>query len=175
MNVATAPVLILAGGTGGHIFPGLAVAQALRERDVAAGLEVWLLPERRIAKPGEIVWSRIFVEGGKLKMDLGRAKVITLPRAETERRWKETTEQWPIMHAVTYGVSRDQMMAKHQANHIQCVYAKNAKDADQALLAKASMAAALGHVAPPPPEPAPNVSTASFIVAITSGSWPMPR
>ena len=36
------------------------------------------------------------------------------------------------------------MMARHKANHIQCVYAKNAKDADQCLMAKASMAAALG-------------------------------
>jgi hypothetical protein len=24
-----------------------------------------------VSKPGEIVWSRVFVEGGKLKMDLG--------------------------------------------------------------------------------------------------------
>ena len=99
---------------------------------------------RGIAKPGEIVWSRIFVEGGKLKMDLGRAKVITLPQAETERRWKETTAQWPIMHAVTYGVSRDQMMARHKANHIQVAYAHSAKEADLALYAKAALAAELG-------------------------------
>ena len=99
---------------------------------------------RGIAKPGEIVWSRIFVEAGKLKMDLGRAKVITLPQAETERRWKETTVQWPIMHAVTYGVSRDQMMARHKANHIQVAYANSAKEADLALYAKAALAAELG-------------------------------
>jgi hypothetical protein len=99
---------------------------------------------RGIAKPGEIVWSRVFVEAGKLKMDLGRAKVITLPQAETERRWKETTVQWPIMHAVTYGVSRDQMMARHKANHIQVAYANSAKEADLALYTKAALAAELG-------------------------------
>ncbi|MCC6415910.1 MAG: fucose isomerase [Opitutaceae bacterium] len=99
---------------------------------------------RGIAKPGEIVWSRVFLENGKLKMDLGRAKVITLPREETERRWKETTKQWPIMHAVTYGVSRDQMMARHKANHIHVAYAKSAQDADLAMYAKAALAAELG-------------------------------
>ena len=101
-----------------------------------------------ISHPGEIVWSRIFLEttskGTKLKMDLGRAEVITLPLAETQRRWNATTSQWPIMHAVTYGVSRDQMMARHQANHIQVVYANSAADADKALLTKATMAAELG-------------------------------
>jgi hypothetical protein len=99
---------------------------------------------RGIAKPGEIVWSRFFLENGKLKLDLGRAKVITLPEAETERRWKETTYQWPIMHAVTYGVSRDQMMARHKANHIQVAYAKDAAAADLALYTKAQLAAQLG-------------------------------
>jgi len=99
---------------------------------------------RGIAKPGEIVWSRIFVENGKLKMDLGRAKVVELPREETERRWRETTPQWPIMHAVTYGVSRDQMMARHKANHIQVAYATDAAAADLALYTKAALAKELG-------------------------------
>jgi len=97
-----------------------------------------------ISKPGEIVWSRIFIERNKLKMDLGRARVVKLPLKETERRWILTTSQWPIMHAVTYGVSRDQMMARHKANHIQVVYARSAADADKALLAKAAMAEAMG-------------------------------
>ncbi len=97
-----------------------------------------------ISKPGEIVWSRIFVDGNQLKMDLGRAGVVKLPAEETERRWQATTPQWPIMHAVTYGVSRDQFMARHKANHIQVVYAKGAEDADRALMAKASMAQAMG-------------------------------
>jgi len=99
---------------------------------------------RGIAKPGEIVWSRIFVEKGKLKMDLGRAKAIALPAEETERRWQETTPQWPIMHAVTYGVSRDQMMARHKANHIQVAYANSAREADLALYTKAALARELG-------------------------------
>ncbi|MEO0453234.1 MAG: fucose isomerase [Verrucomicrobiota bacterium] len=97
-----------------------------------------------IAKQGEIVWSRVFIEGGKLKMDLGRAKVIKLPSEETQRRLDETTPQWPIMHAVTYGVSRDQMMARHKANHINVAYAKSAKEADSCLYAKAELAKLLG-------------------------------
>ncbi len=97
-----------------------------------------------ISKPGEIVWSRIFVENNRLNMDLGRAQVVALPEEETERRWQATTPQWPIMHAVTYGVSRDQMMARHKSNHIQVAYAKSADAADKALMAKAAMAAGLG-------------------------------
>jgi hypothetical protein len=97
-----------------------------------------------IAKPGEIVWSRIFVEAGKLKMDLGRAKVIKLPEKETQRRLDATTPQWPIMHAVTYGVDRDQMMARHKANHLQVAYAKDASAADLCLYTKAALAQKLG-------------------------------
>ncbi len=63
---------------------------------------------------------------------------IELPREETERRWRITTPQWPIMHAVTPGISRDQMMARHKANHIQVAYAPDAASAKLALAAKAA-------------------------------------
>ncbi len=97
-----------------------------------------------VAKPGEIVWSRVFIDDGVLKADLGRGAARKLPATETERRWAATTPQWPIMHAVTYGVSRDQMMARHKANHIQVAYAPTAKDADRALAAKAALFDELG-------------------------------
>lgn len=97
-----------------------------------------------VSKPGHIVWSRVFVMDGKLHCDLGVAKVVKLPEAETERRWRETTPQWPIMHAVLDGISRDQMMARHKSNHIQVVYAPNAKEANRALRIKAAAMAELG-------------------------------
>jgi hypothetical protein len=99
---------------------------------------------RGISKPGEIVWSRIFVTPDGLNMDLGRGGVVKLPQAETERRWQSTTWQWPIMHGVTYGVTRDQFMARHKANHLQVVYANSPVAADRCLMAKAAMAEALG-------------------------------
>ena len=101
-----------------------------------------------VSRPGEIVWSRIWVDGTgggeRLRMDIGRAQVVPLPDEETRRRLQATTWQWPIMHAVTYGVSRDQMMARHKANHLQVAYARDAAGADRAALVKASMARALG-------------------------------
>ena len=101
-----------------------------------------------VSKPGEIVWSRIWVDGTgateKLRMDIGRAGVVKLPEEETRRRLESTTKQWPIMHAVTYGVSRDQMMARHKANHVQVAYARDAEAADRCALVKAAAARALG-------------------------------
>ena len=97
-----------------------------------------------ISKPGHIVWSRIFVMGGKLHCDLGVARVVELPEKETERRWRETTPQWPIMHAVLDGICRDQMMARHKSNHIQVVYAPSRKQAHRAARVKAAALAELG-------------------------------
>ena len=97
-----------------------------------------------VSKPGELVWSRIFVAEGRLMMDIGRAHAVSLPAEETRRRWEATNPQWPIMHAVLPGISRDQMMARHKANHIQVAYAPSADDANRALAAKVAMAQGLG-------------------------------
>ena len=97
-----------------------------------------------ISKAGEIVWSRVFVMNGDLHADLGRGTVIELPQKEVEALWKATTEQWPMMHAVLHGINRDQMMARHKANHIQVAYAPSAELADKALAAKAAMFAEMG-------------------------------
>ena len=97
-----------------------------------------------VSKPGEIVWSRVFIMDGQLHADLGRATAVELSEEETERRWQETTPQWPIMHAVLHGVNRDQMMARHKANHLNVAYAPSAEEANKALVAKAAMFEAMG-------------------------------
>lgn len=97
-----------------------------------------------VSKPGEIVWSRVFIMDGVLHVDLGRGHVADLPAEETQRRLDATDPQWPIMHAVLHGVSRDQLMARHKANHAQVAYAPSADLADQAVLAKAALFQELG-------------------------------
>jgi hypothetical protein len=119
-----------------------------------AGAEGWRQPAmyfpsggstlRGISKPGQIVWSRIYVEDDALHLDCGRGHVVELPNKETERRWQATTPQWPIMHAVLHGVSRDALMAKHKSNHIQVVYSNDDASADRTLHTKAAFAHALG-------------------------------
>ena len=99
---------------------------------------------RGVSRPGQIVWSRVFVEDGRLKADLGRGHVAALPEEETERRWRATSYEWPIMHAVLHGVSRDQLMARHKSNHVHVAYAPTAEEADDALSVKAAMLEAMG-------------------------------
>jgi hypothetical protein len=96
------------------------------------------------SKNGEIVWSRLYVKTDGLHFDIGRGSVVELPHEETQRRWDATTPAWPIMSAVLHGVSRDQFMAQHKANHIQVVYTPTAGGADKALAAKAAMFHELG-------------------------------
>lgn len=97
-----------------------------------------------VSKPGFIVWSRIYVMDDALHCDIGVGEVVKLPEEETQRRWQETTPPWPIMHAVLKGVSRDQLMARHKANHIHVVYATNESAAHKACRIKAVALSALG-------------------------------
>jgi hypothetical protein len=97
-----------------------------------------------ISKPGYIVWSRIYVMDDALHCDLGVGQVVSLPLHETERRWNETTYQWPIMHATLDGISRDQMMARHKANHIQVVYTDNLEMANKSCRIKAAALSEIG-------------------------------
>jgi hypothetical protein len=80
----------------------------------------------------------------ELHCDMGRATIVELPAEETERRWQSTTPQWPIMHAVIHGINRDQMMARHKANHLNVVYAPSPEVANRALAAKAAMMQSMG-------------------------------
>jgi L-fucose isomerase-like protein len=97
-----------------------------------------------VAKPGSVVWSRVYLAHGALHADLGLGEAVELPAAETERRWQHTDPAWPIMHLKLHGVSRDQLMARHKANHIQVAYADDAAGAQTALAAKAAALHELG-------------------------------
>ena len=97
-----------------------------------------------VGRKGAIVWSRVFVEGSRLHADIGVGSVVELPRDETERRWHETTMQWPMVNAVFAGITRDSFMARHRANHINIAYTPTSKDAEKALAVKAAMFDSLG-------------------------------
>lgn len=96
------------------------------------------------SKPGELVWSRIFVEADALHMDIGRGAAVSLPEEQVQMRWETTDPTWPQMNAILYGVDRDQLMSRHRANHIQVAYAPNVESANHALAAKIAMAQEMG-------------------------------
>ncbi len=97
-----------------------------------------------VSKPGWVVWSRVFVADGQLAYDTGLAEVVELPEAETRERLELTTPQWPIMHAVLPGITRDQMMGRHKSNHLQVAYGPDRRGARRAMFAKAAAMADLG-------------------------------
>ena len=97
-----------------------------------------------VSKPGPVVYSRVFLMDGKLQVDLGLGGAIELPAEETQRRWDATSSNWPIMHLVMPGVSRDQSMARYKSIHIQVVYTPDVETGKKALAAKAAMFDALG-------------------------------
>ena len=99
---------------------------------------------RGFGRPGEIVWSRVFVEEDALHADLGRARVVALPAAEAERRRYEVTPQWPLVSVVLHKITRDQFMARHRANHVSIAYAEGEAGAKYMLALKAAIMTHLG-------------------------------
>ncbi len=97
-----------------------------------------------LSRPGAVVWSRVFVANNRLNCDLGLGEAVAVPDEIAQENWKLTTPQWPMMHLVLRGVTRDQFMARHKANHIQVAYAPSAADAKTALYAKAAAMDELG-------------------------------
>lgn len=125
-----------------HLSGGYSKATSVRQPPMYFRLGGGTL--KGICKPGHVVWSRVFTEGNQLHADIGRATAIELPMKETERRWSQVTTQWPIMHVLLHGISRDQFMARHRSNHVNVAYAPTAQIADHALQAKAAMMIELG-------------------------------
>jgi hypothetical protein len=70
-----------------------------------------------ICLPGAVARSCVFVEDCKLHADIGRATAIDHPAHETMRRRKETISPKPIMRTALHGVTRDQLIERHYANH----------------------------------------------------------
>jgi len=125
-----------------HLINGYEGAQGWRQNPVYFPLGGATL--RGIAKPGDVVWSRVYIAEGVLHADIGRATAVELPLEETERRWQATNPEWPIMHTVLHGVTRDQFMARHKANHLNVAYCPDAATANSALVAKAAFFAGIG-------------------------------
>jgi len=136
-------VLQISGAAPASHFRG-GYAGAISERQPAMYFPLGGGSLKGVGKAGEIVWSRVFVEGGTLHVDLGRGTVIELADAENERRWRETTYEWPIVNTIFHGIGRDAFMARHRANHVTIAYGTDATSADRALELKAAMFDALG-------------------------------
>ena len=134
--------LISGAAPAAHFIDGYAGASSDRQPPMYFRLGGGTL--KGISKPGFIVWSRVYVCDNELHCDLGVGEVVALPVEETTRRWNETTPQWPIMHAVLKGVTRDQMMARHKANHIHVVYVNYEANAHEACRIKAAAMDELG-------------------------------
>jgi hypothetical protein len=73
-------------------------------------------------KAGRFVWARAHYEGTQVVMHVGTGHAVELPAEEFERRRRATSWEWPLMNCVLDGVSRDQLMAGHESNHITVAY-----------------------------------------------------
>lgn len=73
-------------------------------------------------KAGRFIWARAHYENTQVIMHIGTGTAVELPTEEFERRRKATNYEWPLLNAVLDGVSRDDLMAGHQSNHLSIAY-----------------------------------------------------
>ncbi|MFV0448210.1 MAG: hypothetical protein ACK5MF_07075 [Vibrio sp.] len=90
-------------------------------------------------KAGSFIWARAHYEGQQVILHVGTGTASELPLDEFTRRSQATTPEWPLMNCELTGVSRDDLMAGHQSNHITVAYVE-AKHLDTVLEAFVSQA-----------------------------------
>jgi L-fucose isomerase-like protein len=78
-------------------------------------------------KAGRFIWARAHYQGTQVVLHVGTGHAVELPAAEFERRRRATSWEWPLMNCVLDGVTRDQLMAGHQSNHITVAYVDEAQ------------------------------------------------
>ena len=81
-------------------------------------------------KKGRFVWARAHYEDSQVHMHVGTGTAYELPQEEFQRRLDSTTPVWPLMNVTLDGVSRDELMAGHQSNHISVAYVPEDKVAE---------------------------------------------
>ncbi len=73
-------------------------------------------------KAGRFIWARAHYEGTDVIMHIGTGTAVELPAEEFERRRRATSYEWPLLNAMLDGVTRDDLMAGHQSNHLTIAY-----------------------------------------------------
>ena len=99
-----------------------------------------------VSRPGEVVMvARLHHRRRSCTPTSAAARVVELPAEETPAA-QGGDQPGVADHArrPARRQSRDQLMARHKANHVQVVYAPDAETADKALVAKAAMLDRIG-------------------------------
>lgn len=78
-------------------------------------------------KAGRFIWARAHYQGTDVIMHIGTGHAVELPQAEFERRRRATNYEWPLLNCVLDGVTRDDLMAGHQSNHLTIAYVDQTK------------------------------------------------
>lgn len=73
-------------------------------------------------KRGRFIWARAYYVGTEVYLHVGTGTAVELPEEEFARRRHATSFEWPLLNAILDGVTRDDLMAGHQSNHLSIAY-----------------------------------------------------